>query len=68
MGKEPMFSTFEYEYDKAGARTKLTTPDDTVEYTYDNLYQITEVYSVAAQGVVEEFDYDPAGNRTSDAD
>ncbi len=63
-----VISSFEYEYDKAGSRTKLTKPDETVQYTYDNLYQVTEVYSVTDQLVLEEFDYDAAGNRTSDAD
>jgi len=65
-------STFYYEYDKAGNRTKraddAVSPSKTLKYSYDNIYEVTEVYHVQGPEVLEEFEYDGVGNRTADSD
>jgi len=65
-------STFFYEHDKAGNRTKRaddpTSSTKTLKYSYDNIYEVTEVYHVQGPEVLEEFSYDGVGNRTADSD
>jgi RHS repeat-associated protein len=64
-----IISTFEYEYDDAGIRTKRTTPSQALQYTYDNIYEVTEVYQLQpTAATLETFSYDSVGNRTADAD
>jgi RHS repeat-associated protein len=62
-------SSFAYELDKTGNRTKRTTQYATLQYTYDNIYEITEVYRLSPNpSTLETFGYDGVGNRTTDAD
>jgi RHS repeat-associated protein len=41
-----------------------------LKYTYDNIYEINEVYRLSPEptATLETFSYDPVGNRTTDAD
>jgi len=51
-----------YAYDAAGNRTRIATPEGTVNYTYDNSYRLkTATYP---NGSVENYSYDSVGNRT----
>ncbi|MBI5116613.1 RHS repeat protein [Candidatus Poribacteria bacterium] len=71
---DSMLSSFEYETDKTGSRTKRTTGGSAMtaqalKYTYDNIYEINEVYRLEPNpAVLETFSYDGVGNRTADTD
>jgi RHS repeat-associated protein len=66
---DTVLSSFTYEHDKTGNRTKRTTQDATLQYTYDNIYEVTEVYRLSPDpSTLEIFSYDSVGNRTSDSD
>jgi len=53
LGTDPLF-----EYDKAGNRTKraddAVSPSKTLKYSYDNIYEVTEVYHVQGPEAVEK--------------
>jgi RHS repeat-associated protein len=59
--------TFEYaSYDKLGNRLSMKINDaNTYVYTYDNLYQLTNVDYPAGLGTDANYYYDKLGNRTS---
>jgi RHS repeat-associated protein len=70
-----VLSSFSYEVDKTGNRTKRTTAGSAMtaqalKYTYDNIYEINEVYRLSPEpaATLETFSYDGVGNRTTDAD
>jgi RHS repeat-associated protein len=57
-----VISSYTYEYDAAGNRTKMTEADGGVTtYTYDALNQLTKV--VYPDGAFQEYTYDNVGNR-----
>ena len=59
---------YAYTYDKVGNRlTMLVNNTDTHTYTYDDIYQVTDVNYPASYSWVSDttFDYDAAGNRSS---
>jgi RHS repeat-associated protein len=57
-------SSYEYTYDAVGNRKSAkTNGSDLTNYTYDNVYQLTE--AAYAGGNFERFTYDSAGNRSS---
>ena len=56
---ESVISSFDYEHDDAGNRTKRTTPSQALQYTYDNIYEVTEVYQLQpTTAMLETFNYD----------
>ncbi len=69
-----VLSSFTYETDKTGNRTKRTrdtglATEKQLKYTYDNIYEITEVYRLSpSPATLETFTYDSVGNRTTDSD
>jgi RHS repeat-associated protein len=72
---DSVLSSFTYEVDKTGNRTKRTTAGSAMtaqalKYTYDNIYEIAEVYRLSPEptATLETFSYDGVGNRTTDAD
>jgi RHS repeat-associated protein len=71
---DSVLSSFTYEVDKTGNRTKRTTAGSAMtaqalKYTYDNIYEITEVYQLEpTTETLETFSYDDVGNRTTDSD
>jgi RHS repeat-associated protein len=71
---DTVLSSFTYEVDKTGNRTKRTRDsglgsEKQLRYTYDNIYEITEVYQLEpSTETLETFSYDNVGNRTTDAD
>jgi RHS repeat-associated protein len=57
-----VISSYTYEYDAVGNRTKMTEADGGVtSYTYDALNQLTK--AVYPDGAFQEYDYDAIGNR-----
>ncbi len=62
-------SDFSYAYDRVGNRTTLTQNRSAVavasllSYTYDALNRLTEATHPLPTNPLEEFDYDPLGNR-----
>ncbi len=69
-----VLSSFTYEVDKTGNRTKRTrdtglATEKQLKYSYDNIYEITEVYRLGPDpSTLETFTYDSVGNRTTDSD
>ncbi|MBI4245416.1 MAG: RHS repeat protein [Planctomycetes bacterium] len=59
-------SQYDYAYDNAGNRKTMTTMEDTHQYTYDDLYQMTNAdYPEGFSFADTAFAYDAAGNRIS---
>ncbi len=59
---DEIISSYSYEYDDVGNRTKMTEADGGITtYTYDALNQLTRV--VYPDASVQEYSYDPVGNR-----
>ena len=58
-------NSYAYIYDKVGNRTNLTETSGTHNYTYDNIYQLTDAIHPTIP--VEQFSYDSVGNRQTDA-
>ena len=61
-------SSFEYDYDVLGNRTRKATPDFVESYTYDSLSRLVGI-DRTAQGTPTQqwgFGYDRVGNRTAD--
>lgn len=57
-----VLSSYAYEYDKVGNRTKMTEADSgETNYRYDNLYQLTRV--TYPDATTTQYQYDPVGNR-----
>lgn len=54
-------SRFAYQYDKAGNRRTVTTPEGVTTYTYDAADQLTKV--VLPNGFTTSYDFDANGNR-----
>lgn len=59
-------SSYTYTYDNAGNRTSMTTPAGTHNYTYDDIYQLSQATHPAS--ATENFTYDPVHNRLTSAD
>jgi RHS repeat-associated protein len=53
----------EYGYDDAGNRTQLTTADQSIAYTFDELNRLKTVTPTLGQGAT--YDYDAVGNRAT---
>lgn len=58
---------FEYGYDRNGMRTSMRDLDGLHEYGYDTLYQIVSATHPTVSNPLEQFQYDAAGNRLTDA-
>lgn len=56
-----IISSWRYEYDASGNRSKKTGPEGEETYTYDKTSQLVEVNYTDAS--TEAYQYDPAGNR-----
>jgi RHS repeat-associated protein len=57
--------TISYQYDAAGNRTRLTTPNQVLDYAYDNLNRLVTVTPQGATAPVAAYTYDEAGNRAT---
>ena len=57
--------SIDYAYDAIGNRTRLSTPRQHVDYTYDELNRLTEVIAILDQGRAQttSYAYDGVGNR-----
>jgi RHS repeat-associated protein len=56
-------AAFNYTYDKVGNRTSMTDEYGTHSYIYDQLYRLTQATHPQPANPLENFDYDPVGNR-----
>jgi YD repeat-containing protein len=62
-------SSFDYKYDLADHRTRVTEADGTrVTWGYDDLYQLTRELRSGANAYAITYSYDPAGNRLTKRD
>jgi len=57
---------FTYSYDNVGNVISESSPDGIINYTYDNIYQLTQADYPG--GTTYTYSYDGAGNRTQDKD
>lgn len=56
-------SSFEYSYDRFGRQQSVTTLEGTTNYEYDSKGQLVKI--TLPDGMVMEYEYDAAGNRTA---
>jgi YD repeat-containing protein len=54
-----------YQYDAVGNRTKLTTPNQIIDYTFDELNRLKTVKPVGSSVPIATYVYDGVGNRES---
>lgn len=69
ISKKRLIDSFAYTQDAMGNRTSMTDHSGTHQYTYDDLYQLTQTLHPTKPK--EKYSYDPLGNRfntTVDAD
>ena len=60
-----VISSFGYQYDAGGRKTRVAIPDGTVTYTYDTANRLVrEVRSATQLSYSISYEYDAAGNRT----
>ncbi len=65
-GSLDKLSDFDYVYDNAGRKSRVTLPDSVIDYTYDAVGELTqENNSSSANPYQATYEYDPSGNRTS---
>lgn len=58
-----IISSFAYTYDNIGNRLTMTTLDGLTQYTYDEIYQLTDV--IYPDGSTTSYNLDASGNRVS---
>jgi RHS repeat-associated protein len=54
-----------YQYDAAGNRTQLSTQNQVIDYTFDDLNRLETVKPVGSSVPIATYDYDGVGNRDS---
>ncbi len=59
-----IISSFSYTYDNVGNRLAMMTPEGLTQYTYDSIYQLTDV--IYPDGSTTFYHFDPLGNRVSE--
>ncbi len=57
--------SFSYTHDKAGNRLSIKQLLQTITYSYDPLYRLTQAKPALPLGSTEQYSYDPVGNRIS---
>jgi len=57
--------SFSYTHDKAGNRLSIKQLLQTINYSYDPLYRLTQAKPALPLGSTEQYSYDPVGNRIS---
>ena len=58
-------SSYSYTHDNVGNRVSMTDNDGLHNYTYDDVYRLTDATHPQAYNPIENFTYDDVGNRLS---